>query len=74
LVTSGFLGVNYRRGCVNYDQKIGWAAFWAILSQTHPVTLSHSPQTQLHFGLSPKFAARKKSAKMFFFGGGGERV
>jgi hypothetical protein len=24
---------------VNFDKKMGWATFWAILSQTHLVTL-----------------------------------
>jgi hypothetical protein len=27
-------------------QRMGWATFWAIFSQTHPVTLSHPLEKQ----------------------------
>jgi hypothetical protein len=28
---------------------MGWATFWAILSQTHPVTLLQNPFCEKHF-------------------------
>jgi hypothetical protein len=37
--------------CINFEQKMGWATFWAIFSQTHLVTLNRKPKQHYSRGL-----------------------
>jgi hypothetical protein len=37
---SQMFGLLFHLSIINFDQKIGWATFWATLLQTHLVTLA----------------------------------
>jgi hypothetical protein len=51
---------------INFDQKTGWATFWAIFSQTHLVTLDteDKKRSKKDSEMSKKHSQQGKS---FFF-------